>query len=468
MVGGSAPFPAAPPHSSTLASLTTNDAAIRRGSLRDITSVAFGNPNTLPGPPASHFFPSVPKAKRDQQRAARLASSTSSAPTLPSSSSASAQDHARSSSTVHSPHHHHLGTNGQPQTVIGSPSSNEDESEFEQRQRNAKYELASHGPFPSTSSSPFPTRSNPASIREGSSTSATPTLKSVGAGGSQGTKRRHREAAERTSWDAASELMRIEREREKVIDRWGHDVGGATNGREIAGEGTRKRERSAREQTVGSSPIAGTDSQDEDHQGMSIAGSMAGSQIGSPQDVDMDDGEEDGEGEEDDFDEDDGASVATFKTGASIKSKGKNKSGSGESGPAKKRSRTLTTPAQTAVLNALLAKTRFPSTETREEVGAQIGMSARRVQIWFQNRRQSQKRVRDREAQDTAVSSMPTNASNHSLPLSHGVPVHPHYPYGPPTVDPYAAHRYPLNGQSQIRTGDTPLKHGRKISDSAP
>lgn len=33
----------------------------------------------------------------------------------------------------------------------------------------------------------------------------------------------------------------------------------------------------------------------------------------------------------------------------------------------------------------LLHQTRFPSTETREEVGLQIGMSARRVQIWFQN-----------------------------------------------------------------------------------
>lgn len=358
MVGGSSPFPAAPPHSSNLASSTANDAAIRRGSLRDITSVVFGNPNALPGPPASHFFPSVPKAKRDQQRAARLATS-SPAPPLPSSSSV---DHPRSSSTVH-PSHHHLETNGQSRTLVGSPSSNEDEAEFEQRQRSAKYELASHGPFPSTSS-PFPTRSNPASLREGSSTSATPTLKSVGGGGSHGTKRRHREAAERTSWDAASELVRIEREREKVIDRWGHEVSGATNGREILGEGTRKRERSTREGTVGSSPIAGTDSQEEDHRGMSIAGSMAGSQIGSPQDVDMDEGEEDGEGEEDDFDEDDGASIATFKTGASTKSKGKNKSVSGESGPAKKRSRTLTTPAQTAVLNALLAKVRHSVTLT--------------------------------------------------------------------------------------------------------
>lgn len=83
---------------------------------------------------------------------------------------------------------------------------------------------------------------------------------------------------------------------------------------------------------------------------------------------------------------------------------GEDEDGTGE--PSKKRSRTLTTAHQTAVLNALLSKvslfaphskmctdalrqTRFPSTETRAEVGQQIGMSARRVQIWFQNVRSS-------------------------------------------------------------------------------
>ncbi|KAK4705294.1 hypothetical protein P7C70_g906, partial [Phenoliferia sp. Uapishka_3] len=84
--------------------------------------------------------------------------------------------------------------------------------------------------------------------------------------------------------------------------------------------------------------------------------------------------------------------------------------GARDDGPAKKRSRTLTTAHQTAVLNALLAKTRFPSTETREEVGHQIGMSARRVQIWFQNRRQSQKRARDRETIDGG--SLPVGTSH--------------------------------------------------------
>ncbi|KAG5732769.1 Homeobox protein OTX2 [Termitomyces sp. T112] len=57
----------------------------------------------------------------------------------------------------------------------------------------------------------------------------------------------------------------------------------------------------------------------------------------------------------------------------------------------KKRTRTLTTPHQAAVLHALLAKSRFPNTAVREEVGRSIGLSARKVQVWFQNQRQKQR-----------------------------------------------------------------------------
>ncbi|KAL0948550.1 hypothetical protein HGRIS_011110 [Hohenbuehelia grisea] len=62
--------------------------------------------------------------------------------------------------------------------------------------------------------------------------------------------------------------------------------------------------------------------------------------------------------------------------------------------PKKKRTRTLTTPHQSAVLHALLAQSRFPTTAMREEVGRSIGLSARKVQIWFQNQRQKMRRPR--------------------------------------------------------------------------
>lgn len=68
----------------------------------------------------------------------------------------------------------------------------------------------------------------------------------------------------------------------------------------------------------------------------------------------------------------------------------------------KKRTRTLTTPHQSAVLHALLAQSRFPTTAMREEVGRQIGLSARKVQIWFQNQRQKAKRPRSQGATPVA------------------------------------------------------------------
>ncbi|KAF7986855.1 hypothetical protein HWV62_12578 [Athelia sp. TMB] len=60
--------------------------------------------------------------------------------------------------------------------------------------------------------------------------------------------------------------------------------------------------------------------------------------------------------------------------------------------PKKKRTRTLTTPRQAAALHALMAQTPFPTTAMREEVGEKIGLTARKVQIWFQNQRQKSKR----------------------------------------------------------------------------
>ncbi|KAH9934250.1 uncharacterized protein B0H18DRAFT_548863 [Fomitopsis serialis] len=66
--------------------------------------------------------------------------------------------------------------------------------------------------------------------------------------------------------------------------------------------------------------------------------------------------------------------------------------------PKKKRTRTLTTPHQSAVLHALLAQSRFPTTAMREEVGRAIGLSARKVQIWFQNQRQKARRPRGQQS----------------------------------------------------------------------
>ncbi|KAF8530226.1 hypothetical protein BU17DRAFT_59992 [Hysterangium stoloniferum] len=71
----------------------------------------------------------------------------------------------------------------------------------------------------------------------------------------------------------------------------------------------------------------------------------------------------------------------------------------------KKRTRTLTTPHQSAVLHALLAQSRFPTTAMREEVGRTIGLSARKVQVWFQNQRQKARKPRTPSANPATVDS---------------------------------------------------------------
>ncbi|KAJ7772926.1 hypothetical protein DFH07DRAFT_1057285 [Mycena maculata] len=63
---------------------------------------------------------------------------------------------------------------------------------------------------------------------------------------------------------------------------------------------------------------------------------------------------------------------------------------------------TLTTPHQSAVLHALLAQGRLPTTAMREEVGRAIGMSAREVETWFQNQRQ---RARTHDSDDSDIRS---------------------------------------------------------------
>ncbi|KAI8377884.1 Homeodomain-like protein [Radiomyces spectabilis] len=68
-----------------------------------------------------------------------------------------------------------------------------------------------------------------------------------------------------------------------------------------------------------------------------------------------------------------------------------------------KAKRKRASPSQLSVLNRVFSQTYFPSTEMRVELGKQLGMSPRTVQIWFQNRRQSL-RTRGRSQAQAQVS----------------------------------------------------------------
>ncbi|KAG2205564.1 uncharacterized protein EV154DRAFT_533011 [Mucor mucedo] len=77
-----------------------------------------------------------------------------------------------------------------------------------------------------------------------------------------------------------------------------------------------------------------------------------------------------------------------------------------------KAKRKRASPNQLVVLNRIFAQTYFPSTEIRIELGKQLGMSPRTVQIWFQNKRQAL-RSRGRHTPDS-----PTSASFYLPPIS--------------------------------------------------
>jgi hypothetical protein len=77
-----------------------------------------------------------------------------------------------------------------------------------------------------------------------------------------------------------------------------------------------------------------------------------------------------------------------------------------------KKSRARTTPEQLYHLQALFQITTLPTQQQRQLLGSQIGMTPRAVQVWFQNRRQNQKRCKP--VSYTRLPSPPMSDSTHS------------------------------------------------------
>ncbi|KAF8558035.1 homeobox-domain-containing protein [Imleria badia] len=88
--------------------------------------------------------------------------------------------------------------------------------------------------------------------------------------------------------------------------------------------------------------------------------------------------------------------------------------------PVIKKKRKRADAAQLKVLNETYARTAFPSTEERAELARKLDMSARSVQIWFQNKRQSMRQT-SRQAANTATSGshQPFSLSSQSEDVAH-------------------------------------------------
>ncbi|CAE6431346.1 unnamed protein product [Rhizoctonia solani] len=117
----------------------------------------------------------------------------------------------------------------------------------------------------------------------------------------------------------------------------------------------------------------------------------------------------------------------------------------------KKRTRTLMTPDQLTALHRLLSQTRFPTTEQREQCGREIGLSARRVQVWFQNQRQKSK------AQQQASSAAGGSRQALGLQTSGPYQVFNYNPshYDPPHPRPYTSPHSYTYGEPMRHTVDT-------------
>ncbi|KAI6046026.1 hypothetical protein EDC04DRAFT_2864926 [Pisolithus marmoratus] len=104
--------------------------------------------------------------------------------------------------------------------------------------------------------------------------------------------------------------------------------------------------------------------------------------------------------------------------------------------PAIKKKRKRADAAQLKVLNEVYARTAFPSTEERAELAKKLDMSARSVQIWFQNKRQSMR-------QSTRQASSSANTASQ------------HQPFPTPSQGGDASHA-PYSGSTSPTTGPAP------------
>ncbi|KAH9949568.1 homeobox-domain-containing protein [Amylocystis lapponica] len=113
---------------------------------------------------------------------------------------------------------------------------------------------------------------------------------------------------------------------------------------------------------------------------------------------------------------------------------------------------------QLKVLNETYSRTAFPSTEERIELAKKLGMSARSVQIWFQNKRQAM-----RQSTRQASTSIPPT-TNEPFPGSS----HSSSPSGLPNAGGYGSHPNPMGPSSISQAYGVPQSGSRLIPSPVP
>jgi homeobox protein YOX1/YHP1 len=80
-----------------------------------------------------------------------------------------------------------------------------------------------------------------------------------------------------------------------------------------------------------------------------------------------------------------------------------------------KKTRARTTPEQLKELLKLYQINPLPTLQQRQELGAKINMTPRAVQVWFQNRRQNQKRQQQYTRLPSPAESIPSPRSDSDM-----------------------------------------------------
>ncbi|KAF5393515.1 hypothetical protein D9757_000784 [Collybiopsis confluens] len=143
--------------------------------------------------------------------------------------------------------------------------------------------------------------------------------------------------------------------------------------------------------------------------------------------------------------------------------------------PTIKKKRKRADATQLKVLNETYARTAFPSTEERQALAKLLDMSARSVQIWFQNKRQSMRQTRQSSSSastlhgsfgmsshgDTGMDDQGHSASGYDsngmqIPSGSYMPRSSHESRSSPDVSPSTSHRRPrqdaVSGDSKWQT----------------
>ncbi|EIN11834.1 homeobox-domain-containing protein [Punctularia strigosozonata HHB-11173 SS5] len=146
-----------------------------------------------------------------------------------------------------------------------------------------------------------------------------------------------------------------------------------------------------------------------------------------------------------------------------------------EEEPVIKKKRKRADANQLKVLNETYARTPFPSTEERQDLARRLDMSARSVQIWFQNKRQSM-RQGGRSSTSVAATTLSVHHPSHG-PSSFQAEVVPSVPglssiprsYGtPPMVRPPTVPSPPYTTRLRSPQPEVPLRTPSRISRSPP